>query len=170
MKLYLVEYDDGGAYEQNMKEVVGIFESLEKATEFITSYGFINVESNDYFVRQHDDIKGECCAHKDYASIYIFDLNIPTGDYLDCFTHHYKKRVPRGNPYNVLNNNHFVKVYCSHCKNYILDLNTLFKGNLVSSKCSTCGEVNYPHSWIEIPITKNEKHADNTAVYFDEES
>ena len=85
------------------------------------------------------------------------------------YANNYKKRVPKGNPYNVLADNQFVKVYCHHCKNYIFDLNTGFKGNVVSSDCQQCGTRNYPHSWVEVKTVKNVGHGDNVAFYRSEE-
>jgi hypothetical protein len=90
MKLFLVQYHNGGYYEQEEIEEIGIFESLGKATEFITSCGFTaSNKDNTYFIRQHENVIGECVAHQDYALIYEYELNEPKED-IDYFTHHYK--------------------------------------------------------------------------------
>jgi hypothetical protein len=89
MEIYLVQYENGMEHEYQEVEEVGIFDTFEKAYEFVTSCGFVAAKNDiNYFSRQHQNVEGECIAHKDYAYITRFKLNTPK-EHIEYFTRHY---------------------------------------------------------------------------------
>ncbi|WP_025911958.1 hypothetical protein [Priestia flexa] len=89
MELYLVEYDNGMDYSDNFTKILGIYNDLEKAREFISSLGFtyMTEEDNDeyehreIYIRQHEPYENEwggtCEPYDEFVRIYDFKLNTP---------------------------------------------------------------------------------------------
>lgn len=77
VELFLVEY-----YHENLSrdvyenEAIVIFDSFQKAYDYVVSHGFIAYErENDGFYRNHDFVKGHSAEHTDYAYIFPYTLN-----------------------------------------------------------------------------------------------
>jgi hypothetical protein len=54
MRLYLVEFDNGGQYDDNENYVCGIFDTYEKAKNFCLSWKYEEMNIEGYFKNKCD--------------------------------------------------------------------------------------------------------------------